>query len=172
MKSKDKQTESVSKESFLMIIDLLTDLDIRYWVEGGWGIDVLIGKQTREHQDVDIDFDATHEKELLKKLSEIGYQITIDQRPTRVELYHPNYGNIDIHPFEISESGSVKQANPEGGWFELASDWFTKSSYEGRMIPCVSIEGQRIFHSGYDLRAVDHADLSNLNAAYPQVSEN
>ncbi|MGO3603585.1 MAG: nucleotidyltransferase domain-containing protein [Enterococcus malodoratus] len=172
MKSKDKQTESVSKESFLMIIDLLTDLNIRYWVEGGWGIDVLIGKQTREHQDVDIDFDATHEKELLKKLSEIGYQITIDQRPTRVELYHPNYGNIDIHPFEISESGSVKQANPEGGWFELASDWFTKSSYEGRMIPCVSIEGQRIFHSGYDLRAVDHADLSNLNAAYPQVSEN
>ena len=163
MKSKDKQTESVSKESFLMIIDLLTDLNIRYWVEGGWGIDVLIGKQTREHQDVDIDFDATHEKELLKKLSEIGYQITIDQRPTRVELYHPNYGNIDIHPFEISESGSVKQANPEGGWFELASDWFTKSSYEGRMIPCVSIEGQRIFHSGY---------LSNLNAAYPQVSEN
>lgn len=172
MKSKDKQTESVSKESFLMIIDLLTDLNIRYWVEGGWGIDVLIGKQTREHQDVDIDFDATHEKELLKKLSEIGYQITIDQRPTRVELYHPNYGNIDIHPFEISESGSVKQANPEGGWFELASDWFTKSSYEGRMIPCVSIEGQRIFHSGYDLRAVDHADLSNLNAAYPQVSDN
>lgn len=36
MKSKDKQTESVSKESFLMIIDLLTDLNIRYWVEGGW----------------------------------------------------------------------------------------------------------------------------------------
>ena len=172
MKSKDKQTESVSKESFLMIIDLLSDLNIRYWVEGGWGIDVLIGKQTREHRDVDIDFDATHEKELLKKLSEIGYQITIDQRPTRVELYHPNYGNIDIHPFVISESGSVKQANPEGGWFELASDWFTKSHYEGRKIPCVSIEGQRIFHSGYDLRAIDHADLSNLNAAYPQVSEN
>lgn len=166
MKLESGEITSVNKENFLRIIDLLTDLDIRYWVEGGWGIDVLIGKQTREHRDVDIDFDAAFEKQLIEKLTEIGYQITIDQRPTRLELYHPVYGIIDIHPFVINESGSMQQANPEGGWFELASDWFSEGNYEGRVIPCVSVEGQRLFHSGYDLREVDRSDLEKLNNTF------
>lgn len=36
-----------------------------YWLDGGWGIDVLAGKQTRSHRDVDIDFDAQYTDQLL-----------------------------------------------------------------------------------------------------------
>ena len=61
----------------------------------------------------------------------------------------------------------MKQANPEGGWFELQTDWFTDSVFEGRTIPCVSVAGQRLFHDGYDLRDIDIADLKNLNDAFP-----
>lgn len=61
------------KESFLLIIDLLNELQIKYWVEGGWGIDLLLGKQTREHRDIDIDFDASDESVLMEKLLEHGF---------------------------------------------------------------------------------------------------
>lgn len=120
METRNGNNTTVDKKSFLMIIDLLTKLNIRYWVEGGWGVDILIGKQTREHRDIDIDFDADFEGLLINKLENMGYQITSDLRPTRAELYHPTHGYIDIHPFFISQSGDMRQANPDGGWFDLA----------------------------------------------------
>ena len=167
MESNNNKKSTVDIESFLKIIDLMTNLKIHYWVEGGWGIDVLIGKQTRKHRDVDIDFDAAFEGLLIKELESLGYRITMDQRPSRVELHHPIHGTIDIHPFIIAEDREMKQANPEGGWFELQTDWFTDSVFEGRTIPCVSVAGQRLFHDGYDLRDIDIADLKNLNDAFP-----
>lgn len=90
-----------------------------------------------------------------------------DERPTRVELYHPEHGYLDIHPFDLSEPGKMKQANPEGGWFELEAAWFSEAIFESRRILCVSVEGQRLFHSGYELRMVDQLDLEQLNAHYP-----
>ena len=168
----DKEELSIAdKDSFLMIVDLLNEMVIRYWIEGGWGIDVLIGKQTRPHRYIDVDFDADQEELLMQKLIDLGYERIMDQRPVRAELYHPNYGYIDIHPFIISKSGTMKQANPEGGFFELASEWFSQGTFEDRLIPCVSVEGQRLFHTGYELRDVDHADLKQLNAAFPPAEE-
>ena len=138
------KTIPADKDSFLWMIDLLNEWQIDYRVEGGWGIDTLLGKQTREHRDIDLDFDASAEAELMEKLLELGYQIITDERPTRVELYHP-----------------------EGGWFELEADWFSEAIFEGRMVPCVSVEGQRLFHSGYELRKIDIIDLDKLNDSYP-----
>lgn len=168
MSSKHSKTKLADKNSFLMIVDLLTEMKIRFWVEGGWGIDVLIGKQTRDHRDIDIDFDAAAESRLLKKLSELDFQITTDERPTRVEFYHPKYGFLDLHPFDLSQAGIMKQADPAGGWFELEAEWFTTSVFEGRNIPCVSFEGQKLFHSGYELREVDRTDLKNLHTAFSE----
>lgn len=156
-----------SKESLFLILDLLEELNICYWVEGGWGIDVLIGNQTRQHRDVDIDFDATREEVLLSKLQELGYEITTDWRPSRVELYHPAHGYIDLHPLIINGAGDARQANPEGGWYDFKSEWFTQSFFEGRTIPCLSLEAQRLFHSGYELREVDKLDLKILEDAFP-----
>ena len=50
--------EVTGKEDLLEILNLLDGLHIRYWIEGGWGVDILLGKQNREHRDVDIGFDA------------------------------------------------------------------------------------------------------------------
>ena len=32
----------------------LTSLGIETWLDGGWGVDALLGEQTRPHSDVDI----------------------------------------------------------------------------------------------------------------------
>ena len=39
------------------VVEVLTALDaggIDYWVDGGWGIDALLERQTREHRDLDL----------------------------------------------------------------------------------------------------------------------
>ena len=43
------------------VIDLYTNLEtlgIKVWVDGGWGVDALLGKQTRFHEDLDIAVEA------------------------------------------------------------------------------------------------------------------
>ena len=157
-----KRAETASKETLLLILDLLERLGIPYWVDGGWGVDLLLGRQSREHRDVDIDFDGRFTEVLLHTLQERGYVITTDWSPCRLELQHPEMGYLDIHPLAVNADGSAKQADLEGGWYHLEACWFSSAVFEGREVPCISAEAQRIFHSGYELREKDVFDLQSL----------
>ena len=42
----------------LTIIGWLTEKETVYQVNGGWGVDALVGRQTREHGDLDVFVDA------------------------------------------------------------------------------------------------------------------
>lgn len=156
--------EITSKENMMEILELLDSLNMRYWVDGGWGIDILTGRQNREHRDLDINFDGQFTEALLDKLKEKGYAVTTDWSPCRVELYHPQLGYLDIHPLVINEDGSAKQADPYGGWYDFNADFFAYAVFEGKQIPCMSVEAQKLFHSGYELRDKDRVDLKNLEA--------
>ena len=75
------------------VIELFENTGITYWLDGGWGVDILAGKkkkkkrlkrkkcelqklktekQTRIHRDIDINFDAQHTEKLLNVLLESG----------------------------------------------------------------------------------------------------
>ena len=78
--------EKTSKEGLFAVLDVLEALGIKYWVEGGWGVDILTGRQNREHRDIDIDFDGRQEALLLEELKKTGYVITTDSRFLGYEL--------------------------------------------------------------------------------------
>jgi lincosamide nucleotidyltransferase A/C/D/E len=83
---------SVSKEQLFKILDVFDSCGVTYWMDGGWGVDVLYGKQTRDHRDVDINFDARYTEKVLKILKDRDYVVETDWLPIRAELKHPEYG--------------------------------------------------------------------------------
>lgn len=155
-----KETTNIA--DLLSVVALLEEAGIKYWIDGGWGVDLLAGQQTREHRDIDIDFDATRTEELLDILVAKSYHISTDCRPVRIELYSHDHGYLDIHPFVINEDGSAKQASPEGDWYEFDADFFTEVDFMGKAIPCISLKAQKIFHSFYEPRDKDLLDLAVL----------
>jgi len=156
--------EITTKEDVMTVINLLENEGIIFWIDGGWGVDILAGKQTRVHRDIDINFDAQYTDRLLNILSEHGYEVDTDWRPVRIELYSEKYGYLDIHPFVLNEDGTSKQADLEGGWYEFDKDLFSNAVFEGKIIPCISLKGQKLFHSGYELRDKDRHDISILES--------
>ncbi len=154
--------ETTTKEDLMAVINLLENTGVTYWIDGGWGVDLLAGKQTRVHRDIDIDFDAQHTERLLDILLKYGYVIDTDWKPVRIELYSDKYGYLDIHPFVLNADGTSKQADLDGGWYEFEKDYFGHAVFEGQTIPCISVKGQKIFHTGYELRDKDKHDISIL----------
>lgn len=155
--------EITTKEDLAFVIALLENAGITYWVDGGWGVDLLAGKQTREHRDIDINFDSKHTEKLLNLLLEHGYQVDTDWKPVRIELYNDKHGYLDIHPFIINSDGTAKQADLEGGYYAFDKELFGNAIFNGKVIPCISLNGQKLFHSGYELRDKDKHDILILD---------
>ena len=146
----------------LAVLAAIRSVGCRFWLEGGWGVDALVGHQTRPHRDVDVDLDAAREAAVLERLEELGYAIETDWRPTRVELVAPGRGWVDLHPLAIDDHGNARQAALGGGWHEFPRSWFTTGRLGGVSVPCVSLQAQRAFHEGYEPRQVDLLDLAQL----------
>ena len=157
------EQQGVSFADLLTVLDAVRSTGCRFWLEGGWGVDALVGRQTRSHRDVDIDIDGSFEPEVLSALGELGYVVETDWRPNRVELAATGRGWVDIHPLVIDASGNARQAALGGGWHQFPRAFFTVGQIGGVTVPCFSVEAQRLFHSGYPLREVDERDLALLD---------
>ena len=147
----------------LAVLDVVRRVGCRFWLEGGWGVDALVGRQTRPHRDLDLDIDGAFEADVLAALAELGYAVETDWRPNRVELAAPGRGWVDVHPLEIDPRGNARQAALGGGWHEFPSSYFTVGRVGGVEVPCFTAEAQRFFHTGYELRDVDRLDLDELD---------
>jgi lincosamide nucleotidyltransferase A/C/D/E len=153
----------MSLAQLLAVLDAVRSVGCRFWLEGGWGVDALAGRQTRPHRDVDLDIDGAYEDDVLAALHGLGYVVETDWRPNRVELVAPGQCWVDVHPLAMDDDGGARQAALGGGWHEFPRSFFTIGQLGEVAVPCVSAEAQRLFHSGYDLRPVDRHDLALLD---------
>ena len=42
------------QQEVIELYNELENLGTKIWIDGGWGVDALLGKQTRTHEDLDI----------------------------------------------------------------------------------------------------------------------
>jgi RimJ/RimL family protein N-acetyltransferase len=149
----------------LDVLDALATRTIPVWVAGGWGIDALIGRKTRDHADLDLACPAEHEATVVDVLLQRGYRIVLDYRPARVALADDDGRELDLHPVRFDQRGHGVQPGLRGEEFHYGPDAFASGQVGGRPVACLAAEQQIRFHSGYKLRERDHQDLANLRAA-------
>ncbi|MDX6325937.1 MAG: lincosamide nucleotidyltransferase [Nocardioidaceae bacterium] len=145
----------------LRVLEALEGEDIPTWVGGGWGVDALAGRQTREHRDLDVLVDRLRLDDCLRVLEDLGYVTETDWLPIRVEVAS-SLGWVDVHPIAIAADGSAVQAGPDGSTFDYPADAFTVATLAGVEIACISRAHQIAFHLGYEPRPQDEHDLRIL----------
>jgi lincosamide nucleotidyltransferase A/C/D/E len=158
----------MTREDVLGVLALLADADIEVWLDGGWGVDALLGEQTRPHTDVDIVVELRAVPALIQTLGRLGFATVEDNLPTRLFLRSRINQQIDVHPVTFDASGTGWQAGaaPDGGDCPYPANGFTTGIVAGQTVPCLTAEVQVQHHRGYEPSAVDRRDMSRLAARF------
>jgi lincosamide nucleotidyltransferase A/C/D/E len=134
---------------------------------GGWGIDALIGEQTRDHRDPDLMHRQEQETAVVAALAAAGFVETLDGRPIRFVVTAADGREIDLHPLVFADDGSALQASPDPEHpFAYPASCFVTGTIDGAPVPCLSAEQQVRFHQGYEPPERDRHDMAQLRRAF------
>lgn len=101
------------------VIALIQGDGIPLWVDGGWGVDALVGWQTRDHGDLDLALRISDVPRVQRLLTGYGYEVFRDELPTRLELRDTRGHRVDLHPLTFDEAGNGRQELPGGRFATL-----------------------------------------------------
>jgi lincosamide nucleotidyltransferase A/C/D/E len=81
----------------LSVIATLEQAGVRVWLDGGWGVDALVGEQTRDHDDLDCVIALCDAPIARDTLAVCGFAVAIDEVPTRFVVRDPTDRRVDFH---------------------------------------------------------------------------
>jgi Aminoglycoside-2''-adenylyltransferase len=110
------QWSSMEGEDVLEVLDRLESAGIVVWLDGGWGVDALIGRQTRPHSDLDLAIarDDLVQAEVL--LAGAGFRHDTEAMPgvpARFVMVDELGRQVDFHPLVFDAEGT--------GWQQLSA---------------------------------------------------
>ncbi len=142
----------------------LEKLNVNIWIDGGWSVDALLGKQTRPHKDLDIAIQQKDVLRLRQLLAEKGFrEIKLHEaRLWNFVLGDEKGREIDIHVIVLDERGNGIYGPPQNGEMYPAASLTGTGSINGHGVRCISPEWLVKFHSGYELKEKDFRDVSAL----------
>jgi lincosamide nucleotidyltransferase A/C/D/E len=158
------------------VIDLYSTfehLGFDVWLDGGWGVDALLGEQTRPHADLDIVIQQQDVPRLRAYLEASGFH-DVERDDTcawNFVLGDADGHDIDVHAILFDAMGDGIYGPPEHGQMYPAASLTGKGEVSGHPVRCISAEYMVQFHTGYALRPHDFADVvavcQRFGIAYP-----
>jgi predicted N-acetyltransferase YhbS len=156
----------VTGEVVLEILDLLEGSGVEVWVDGGWGVDALLGYESRAHDDLDVVVALERVGRIRAALGARGFVLVEEHLPVRFVLGHPRLGRVDFHTVSFDEAGGGVQPQPYGGTFRYPPEGFTFGRILDRRVRCVSAEVQVLCHMGYEPGPKDAHDVLRLHRRF------
>jgi lincosamide nucleotidyltransferase A/C/D/E len=156
------------------MLEALDPHDIHVWIDGGWGVDALIGEQTRDHLDLDLAVDQRDLPRITQALGDLGFghDRTVEPGlPARLVLRDSRGREIDLHPLVFDTHGHGWQQLSDSGraWGKYPAEHLQATgTIAGREVRCLTPELQARFRMGYEWSERDEHDL-NLLASHFEV---
>ena len=155
----------MSAADVLEVISRLEAAGISFWLDGGWGVDALLGEQTRPHDDLDVVVRLHEVDAITEALTPMGLEIPLDLRPTRFVLADARNHRIDFHPVVFDADSSARQigAGSNGGDATYPADGFGgQASVADRSVSCLTPQLLVRHHLGYRPLAKDWHNVRHL----------
>jgi len=157
----------------LEVAEALQEAGVKFWLAGGWGIDVLVGIQSRDHQDLDIVLEDVVQGEPLvsRALSQLGYVrserkgggvwmpsviVLSDVSGRRIELMEINWERFAVNSAPLAGQDTKLEI------MALSDVAFDEGVIFDQRLPCLSRTAQLLFHSDFTLAPRQRQDVDRL----------
>ena len=174
---KGSKDEMVDAQDAIEIYQSLAAHGIPVWLTGGWGIDALLGEQTRPHKDLDFVMRLDDVARLRDLLGRAGYDQeelwsenhwTVDAEgnevPTAFVLEDSAGRKVDAHAMRFDEEGTGIPAWTDETIVFKRKDLAGEGTIAGITVRCITAEMQVVCHTGYDMPPAQARDLALLEA--------
>jgi lincosamide nucleotidyltransferase A/C/D/E len=149
--------------SVLRFWEIALDAELDVCIDGGWAVDALLGRQTRQHGDLDIALPASQVAALKHLLEARGFF-----EVPRPDSWQHNFvlrtcegDTIDVHSYELNTDGSNK-----AGVAYSADHLCGEGVISGVKVLCVPPDWLVRFHTGYEVDEGDWHDVRLLCAKF------
>jgi lincosamide nucleotidyltransferase A/C/D/E len=139
----------------LRVLDALYVNGVSPVIEGGWGVDALLGRQNRTHLDVDLVIAESEREDTLGALNALGYDHVVTLAPGRSTASQPDGRTVDLHVIDAD----LFQQTSEGPFQYPAPTLQGRGLIVGRPVRCLTAEGQVLTHADHDLTEAGRCDL-------------
>ncbi|NJR51122.1 MAG: aminoglycoside nucleotidyltransferase [Leptolyngbyaceae cyanobacterium CSU_1_3] len=141
------------------IVQLLNQHRIEFYVDGGWGVDALLERQTRSHADLDIAIQHKDAQQVRTLLEARGYSDAhrADSSDFNFVLSDHQGHQIDIHTYTFDAADNHIYGIP----YPLES-LSGNGSVDGNPVKCISPEWVVKFHIAYQFDEDDYRDVKAI----------
>jgi lincosamide nucleotidyltransferase A/C/D/E len=169
----------IKAEEVVLICQLLETAGIPVWLTGGWGIDALLGEQTRPHKDLDVIMlvdDVVRTRELLGRQGYVLKELWCENRwaldadgvetATALVLRDPSGRELDAHAMRLDSQGNGIPAWDAEGLAFCERDLAGEGMIAGFPVHCLAPATQMRLHTGYRLPDEQVRDVHRLRERF------
>lgn len=152
----------------LDVLAVLAEDGVPVVVDGGWGIDALLGAQHRDHDDLDLAVADEHLEAALASLAAAGFAVDEDLRPTRVTLSDREGRRVDFVVLgpEVDGVRWQRAGGADGSDRRYPATATTSGWVGGEVVTCIDAQLQVANHAGYEPMPRDVFDLQLLQKQF------
>jgi lincosamide nucleotidyltransferase A/C/D/E len=154
-----KDNPEMTANDVIKFVKLINNNGIDVCIDGGWGVDALLGEQIRIHTDLDIAVQHKDVAQIRVLLEARGYKDVPrdDTRDCNFVLGDEEGHLIDIHSYTFDSVGNIVFG------VEYPYDSLNGTgSIKGFQVKCITPEWMVRFHTGYNLDDNDYHDVKLL----------
>jgi lincosamide nucleotidyltransferase A/C/D/E len=152
----------------LEILAMFDHAKIEVWIEGGWGVDALLGAQSRDHGDLDLVVDAPRSDDARRVLEGNAFVCIYDDAPGRFSYQDARGREVDLSVAAADRYGDrwnlnrrIGRGDPDYPFECFVSGWIG-----GQRVQCLGPETQVLHHQGYEPEDVDRWDMGLLRERF------
>jgi lincosamide nucleotidyltransferase A/C/D/E len=146
------------------ILGALSAAGVRPWLAGGWGVDALVGKQTRRHKDLDLVLERADLAAAVSALAALGFSPLPENYPgaerhvpgsilpDRELVQDAAARTVDLHPVDGATWGARLGVDEP----------FATGTLGGREVGCLSVAAQVVAHQGFELADEHRANIRSI----------
>lgn len=159
---------TMEAQDVLNVLKVLEDGGVVPTLDGGWGVEALLGAQYRDHNGLELVIDLRDVRPALEALGDAGFSVVDNVGEDELRLDDGDDHVIDLRGLHTDGVGNRWRSDhtPAEDPPDIPIEYHTYGWIGGTQVPCLSPEYQAMRHIGRELSEDEAGDVVRLGERF------